>query len=464
MKKFILIILSFFILTSCSFMEETSNKIVPPTLTESPIKGKWTISKIIFGNDKLEDSFGIKNYIGKESAFTVSGAVIGDYYIKDPTYKTSLVKSNKFLNSKYNLDAEKLGIKEDMVNIIDVYEKNELFCEILYENSENVYLIFNGMGNTFLKLSLVKDDISEEDFQKIVALLGGSETAKESKESQNGFLLGLKVDENQYKTLYFNIQGNKLQSVDSLNYLIFPKNNEFLKLKIENEDGNDILKFISNETNEAIYKDNNKSSSKELSFITGDYFSYESLDKDKNKKFSTFKFENVGNLTKIDLDDITKNGLKIFKDHLKTIERENIKATIDIANIALKRDNGYWKLFGRINFDESEKYVDFDVNTILPKNIIKNEVLSIPMTSIKNSLPNVKDAFTSPNNKILITLENNLIKVYNIEKGKIDAKPIYSLEVNKARVVMTEWSIGNYTNIWEKYIKSLGGNHEQISH
>ena len=121
-------------------------------------------------------------------------------------------------------------------------------------------------------------------------------------------------------------------------------------------------------------------------------------------------------------------------------------------------------MFGRINFDESEKYVDFDVNTILPKNIIKNEVLSIPMTSIKNSLPNVKDAFTSPNNKILITLENNLIKVYNIEKGKIDAKPIYSLEVNKARVVMTEWSIGNYTNIWGKYIKSLGGNHEQISH
>ena len=71
----------------------------------------------------MEDSFGIKNYIGKESAFTVSGAVIGDYYIKDPAYKTSLVKPDKFLNNKYNFNAEKLGIKGDKINIIDVYEK-----------------------------------------------------------------------------------------------------------------------------------------------------------------------------------------------------------------------------------------------------------------------------------------------------------------------------------------------------
>lgn len=88
--------------------------------------------------------------------------------------------------------------------------------------------------------------------------------------------------------------------------------------------------------------------------------------------------------------------------------------------------------------------------------------MSIPIINIRKTLPAVTDAFTTPNNKFIITLENNRIMVYNLDRGKIDKKEIYKDDIKNPVAIMTEWSTGDYTNTWQKFISTLGGTNGEI--
>ncbi|MDU5595729.1 MAG: hypothetical protein E6026_06985, partial [Peptoniphilus rhinitidis] len=85
----------------------------------------------------------------------------------------------------------------------------------------------------------------------------------------------------------------------------------------------------------------------------------------------------------------------------------------------------------------------------------KYNEINIPMSDIKNFKSNIKDGFVSPDSNFLITLENNFIRIYNIEDNKILPKPIFEREIgNEASTIMTEWATGRYSNIWQKELSS----------
>ena len=136
-------------------------------------------------------------------------------------------------------------------------------------------------------------------------------------------------------------------------------------------------------------------------------------------------------------------------------EGKNLEALKnDPYNIGIYRDNGFWKLKGRVNSGEG-KYSDFDLNLVLPYEINKYNKINIPMAQIKNFKSSIKDGFVSPDNNFLITLENNYLRIYNIEDNKINPSAIFEREIgNEASTIMTEWATGRYSNIWQQELSS----------
>ena len=142
------------------------------------------------------------------------------------------------------------------------------------------------------------------------------------------------------------------------------------------------------------------------------------------------------------------------EDELKA-EGKNIQALKeDPYNIGIYRDNGFWKLKGRLNTEDG-KYSDFDLNLVLPYEVNKYNKINIPMTQIKSFKSGIKDGFVSPDNNFLISLENNYLRIYNISEGKIISSPIFEREIgDEASTIMTEWATGRYANIWQDELSS----------
>lgn len=66
-------------------------------------------------------------------------------------------------------------------------------------------------------------------------------------------------------------------------------------------------------------------------------------------------------------------------------------------------------------------------------------------------VPEAIDAFTSPNDDIIVILTHNNILVYLIDEGEIADIPVAKIKLKTAeRVVMAEWAIGRYPVLWEE--------------
>ena len=122
-------------------------------------------------------------------------------------------------------------------------------------------------------------------------------------------------------------------------------------------------------------------------------------------------------------------------------------------SFGLFRRNGHWIFKGRFNFIENTKYVykDFNIKSIPPKEVVYYDELSIPWSAIKMKVPEAIDAFTSPNDDIIVILTHNNILVYLIDEGEIADIPVAKIKLKTAeRVVMAEWAIGRYPVLWEE--------------
>ena len=188
---------------------------------------------------------------------------------------------------------------------------------------------------------------------------------------------------------------------------------------------------------------------KTIDFVTNNYINVESFDRETNTtKLRIYK-----------LDDLDSKNPLSYKEFLneKNLETEgkNIEALKkDPYNIGIYRDNGFWKLKGRADLEDN-KFSDFDLNLVLPNDVNKYNEINIPMSHIKNFKSSIKDGFVSPDNKFLITLENNYLRIYNIEDNKINPSAIFEREIgNEASTIMTEWATGRYSNIWQQELSS----------
>lgn len=463
------------VLSGCSFINLEVSRVEAPTVSKPPIEGKWTVTKCIFPDDINEESFNYKEIIGSDMIFTNKGVIIGDLYSENPTYKAKKVNAQDYLFKKYNILKKKLSITNDSIYVVDIYDKDEFFYEVIKESDEVAYIYMKGF---FAQITKSSKDISDEEFNKILekekSEINKSENIEELNHSENGFLIGLKSKEKDtklpkwmYKTIYIKFLNDTIEDVYELDNILLPRQNEFAEVSVNRIEENAKIKdsiFITNKDIELGNLDKIKNSSSEeegiknILFVSPDYINIENLKVNNNEidSLNLYYIDSLDNKKQIQLSDLIPKGEKLFKDAANSNIKTNDKIYYEDSNIGLIRNNGYWKLIGRAKIKGEEIYQkDFELNVLLPKGIVKYDNLIIPMSEIKKDLPLVRDVFISPNNRFLITLEENYLKVYNIKNGKLDKNSIYEKELKQDSFpIMSEWSIGRYSQIWQRKISS----------
>ena len=470
---FYISLISLVLLTGCSFLTSQGTDVERPNMGQSPLYGNWTITKFISNKKSNQDNFKFKELIGEDLYFSNDSVLLANDYIKEASYKTKYVKLSNYLYQKFNLDYKNLGLEDSEVYttyVFDSNSKSSLYYEVI-KTSENTALLFDN-GIT-LEIKLVDDKIKNEDLNSNISERKDEVLAKSNLfdlTGDKGFLIGFKtkLDSNipswNYKTLYLKFSDMKLENVYEMNNIILPRDDRFFEVSVQRESKSEEItdRLIARDykTSSVINKDSEipkneaeelreDNSLKTINFITNNYINVESLDRNTGKR--TLRIYNLDKL-----EDKKALSYKDFisEDELKA-EGKNIQSLKeDPYNIGIYRDNGFWKLKGRLNTEDG-KYSDFDLNLVLPYEVNKYNKINIPMTQIKSFKSGIKDGFVSPDNNFLITLENNYLRIYNISEGRIISSPIFEREIgDEASTIMTEWATGRYANIWQDELSS----------
>lgn len=458
MKK----VLLFFIilLTGCSFINQKGSNIETPELNTSPLLGKWTITKYIYSENLDEDNFSYKDLIGTDVIFSNSKALVGNNILEKPKYKIKNINIKKYLYEKYNVDNAQVGFENEDVHAIDISDSNNIYYEIIRDTEDIAYIFTNGV---IFQITKSKGDIPSEELDEIInekkANLKYSEPKKHL-ENEYGLLLGLKTEQSQmdipsyvYKTIYIKFSNNNVENIYEIPNILFPRRDGFAEAEVRRESKSSV---ISDKVILKYAKENEKRIDgleieednilRNINYITDKYISFENLDLDKNiKKLRIYDISSLEEKNVLSINDflINKKDREKYEEELKDLKS-------DYKNIGIYRDNGYWKIKGRQNFANSNKYQDFDIFLKVPNVINAYNKLGIAFTDLKNFHSSIRDAYITPNNKFLITLENNLIRVYNINDKIIEKTPIMEKEIDqKTSVIMSEWAVGSHAKKWQ---------------
>lgn len=477
-----------FLLTSCSIDRlEVKDRIVAPTNNLPPLQGKWSIEKFIdspYKKDKVEEES--ENLIGKEALFHNDSVVVGDQYILEPSYKLRNVNISDYLLYKFKTDSEYLDINEEEAQIITILGNDQYFYEFIKYNDDEM-ILFSEDRFYFLKRNIEK--ISKEEIDRYINVeknILRISNFQEIKSLSSGVLLGIKTynyDElNQaegwdYKTIWIKANDRSISSAYQVEDLLVPRKKGFWLVDIVRENINDTLIDKIQATPKAIFKENdltessafmakdvinevtniNPSILKSILYIGNDYISAEVIDKSNNKKtLQVYPIDYLEAGLPIMISDIVgETDSKIFRDVAQSILKTDLDLLLNEESFGLVRRNGYWIMKGRINYqlDGEELYKDYNIKSIPPKELINYDELEIPWSMIKAKVPDAIDAFTSPNEDIIIIETRNNILIYSIQDKEISQQELGKIKkTNSETIVMAEWAMGRYTNLWEEEV------------
>jgi hypothetical protein len=198
-----------------------------------------------------------------------------------------------------------------------------------------------------------------------------------------------------------------------------------------------------------------------IHFIGNDYIGTEA-----GQRFSVYPIETLRNSKALSFSEVnSENTENIFeqstKDFLSSVKEEdskNLMNEIDQQNFMLMRRNGHWILRSRLYFRQpsKKKFQDFDLKLMVPSSLIHYDEMDIPWNEIKAKQPWTTDAFMSPNKDIIVLVSENSLSINSIQKSSIVSKQLQKIPLDKGdTVVMAEWSIGRYADLWDKFVGKL---------
>lgn len=465
MKKLFLIFI-LLLLSACSIINTDRTSIQTPEVAKPPIYGKWTISKYINTYKTNDDNFQYKDIIGSDVLFASDEAMVSGDYIINPSYRTKRVNVDEYLYKKYNLNYKNLNIENKDAFAISLKQKDFTNYEIIKVSDDTAFIIRN---NFIFQISKTDDDLTEDQLKVDISRnredSSGLTIENLSDKADIGLMLGLK-EPNQsklpsfnYKTLYIKFYPEGVENVYESPNILLPRKDGFYQVEIQRVSKKDeisdnllIKKRVDplndRQAKEKIYQIEDNNILKNINFISEDIINIENISVEKNlRKLRIYDINNIEKKEPLQI------AYFISSDDNKELIKETNDKLKDNDNIGIYRENGYWKLKGRNNSSNGYFIKDFDLNIVLPNSINKYNVLNIPMTDLKKFNSKIKDAFISPDNKYLITLENTMLKIYNIGNGNIISNAIFEREIGQdTSVIMSQWSMGRYSKLWQKEI------------
>lgn len=488
MKKtlLILIVLNMLILSACNISDTNiKEKISAPENNKPPILGKWEIKACL--NESEEDDL----YVGKEGLFHKEAVIIGDDYATEPSFKLKNVNTYDYLLYKYKTSPKNLDIHQDEIQIISILKDNQYFYELI-KIDHNKLIVY--IEDKFYLMERIIDEVSIDEINRYINIEKSKvrtfETMEEEK-LQTGLLLGIKIptyDEIndishwEYKTIWINSKDRNITGLYELENLLVPRKNGFWMIDMEREiyQGaikdkiNAVPKFAQDNSSkeddisimshpEEVPRLNTSSLLKNILFVGNDYISIEKIDMKLNQKrtLEVYGLDNINDEKPIKLSDIIgPEGKQIFEEGAENILSLE-SAILNENNIALDRKNGYWVFKGRVNYkqNEEELYKDFNIKAIPPAEMVSFDEMAIPWNMLKSQIPQATDVYSSPNEEFIVVVTHSNLLIYPISNGEITSiEPLKRIPLpNNASIVMSEWSVGRYPDIWENEVIKNGG-------
>ncbi|MEW8957259.1 MAG: hypothetical protein AB2369_12080, partial [Clostridium sp.] len=298
-----------------------------------------------------------------------------------------------------------------------------------------------------------------------------------TKLKDSGILLGLKsIDEQnniKYRTIWISQYEDYFGTMYEIDDLLVPRINGFYNVKVENSnvDGFNKETIVSSSINSNIIKPTkvpkeNSNIRRNILFVGNDYISTEVI-KENEQKGSKKQYYEVVPIDNTNINQgirlsyiegeigktMFSNGVDKYIKYNPEIDKDSV--ITNESYFGIERRNGSWRLKG--GMDTNIGWRTFDINMLPPKVMVAYDDLYIPWSYIKSRFPDAIDAYTSPNNKMILILTKDNLYGYNIVNNEIGAEPKISLELNpNETVVMAEWASGTYVPRWEAQAKTLG--------
>ena len=496
MKKnllFLILILSMFLLVSCNVDNiEISNKIVAPDNNMPPICGKWVIEDYKIGDvSGAMDEKTAKTYIGKEALFDEKLVAIDDQYCLEPLFKIKNVNTADYFIYQYKLNPDFLDIAKNEIQIVSIMNKEQFFHEFIKVSEEKIIINIDGV---FFYLNKVSDQVEDEKVAEYYfndKAMFRMADFKEEEAFRTGILLGLKsldlenkednMEKWNYRTILIRAYNKEVASVYEMNDIFLPRRTGFWKVGVSREEVgsevNDIIfaypqkKTLDLEGKEEKEEEKliKKNTLKNILYVGNDYISIESIDY-LNKGERALEFYPIDNLDKgnpMKISDIAgeigkKSFLEGVNKEILLYDEKYKDSSIDLTpneeSFGLFRRNGHWVFKGRIDLIEDGiySYKNFNIKTIPPIEVVHYDELSIPWNVVKLKVPEALDAFTSPNEDIIIVVTHNNILVYLIDGEEMGDIPVAKIKLKSTeKVIMGEWAVGRYPLLWEEeFIKN----------
>lgn len=489
MKKYFLIVVTMIfivLLTSCKINElETKDKIIAPENNLPPLQGKWIVEKAIDGPYRKAEKDNLDSLVGKEILFHKDAVIVGEDYTLEPKYKLKNVDLSDYILYKYKINPEDLGIIGEEAQVVTILGNNQYFYEFI-KYSDKEMIVFDNDRFYFLNKNI--DQISKDEIDRYINVenkIMRISNVQEVDTLRSGVLLGIKshfydesmgLDNWEYKTIWMRFNNGSIGSVYEMEDLLLPRKKGFWLVNVRRDENNGTLnddikavqkgKFKEEMLDESTsyfmasaskMRKGNVSPSilKNILYIGNDYVSTEVINKSNNRKMlQVYPVDYLEDEKAISISDIVgDNGLKIFKEDAQSIIQMGSSVLLDEESFGLARRKGYWIMKGRINYNsnEEELYKDYNIKTIPPKELVNYDELAIPWSIIKSKVPEAIDAFTSPNEDIIIVVTRNNLLIYSIHDNEISKQELGKIKIDSSEnIVMAEWSTGRYTILWEE--------------
>lgn len=485
MKKYIILIsiIILIILPSCSVNDfEPKEMITTPVIDSSPIKGKWSLLKTVDGPYKRssdEDSFQIEI----EALFHKDGVVVGGDFILEPSYKLRNVVLEDYLFYNYKVRPDYLDIEEKKAEVITVLGDDQYLYDFIRYAEDKMFYYHD---DKFVFLERKVEEVSSEEINRYISIeknILRISNKKEIDTLNSGLLLGIKshsideekkVDKWDYKTIWIKSNNRTLGDIYEIDNLLVPRKKGFYLINVNRKSVGNVINdniraFPKGKIQEnlleqtAILDDINKEESlinypstlKNILYIGNDYVSTEEVNlESKKKKLRVYPIDYLeeNKPTKIS-NLIGEEGLNMFFQSAKEAIKTDANHMLEEESFGLNRRNGYWVMMGRINYknENQEFFKDFQVKTAPPKELVYFDELIVPWNIIKARIPEAIDAFTSPNEDIIIVITRNNILIYPIIENDILLNELGKIKLNSMdTIIMAEWGLGRYTSLWEE--------------
>lgn len=476
-------------------IKNTDDLIISPYNKSNYLSGVWKVKSAKIIDSNLANQKTDTQLMKVSISFSDTMAIIGDNTLMNPKTKLKVYYSKHYLLYQYNINVEQLNIDKDKpINVISVYENNNMFCEAILTSSKEGYIYQNGVIYQVYKISDMADKLPEIS-KRDVAEGMKPEGKAYSYDSATGVLISLKsdrtktdnekYDENRYRTLWISFNG-KLNPIYQRDDIFMPRLKGFSILNVRDANYysnsskvNEYITIDSLNMNNGIEKETTKRSSYDdianeniksnmeeqnklvdLLFISNDYFSAQYyLGNDFSGSYPTLKtlpVDNPNNKVGLYVGALGKEATKSYNsavDALKNKTGEAYKA--NTQSFGMIRQNGYWGLKGRASIED--EFSEFNLNILPGKKLITYDKLYVSWQAIKDRVPYALDAVTSPTARIAVVRTKTKLLIYNIKNGELDREPLRQVTLNNnEEIIMAEWANNEFVDSWTKAFKSYG--------